>query len=371
MKKLLAPANLPKMDTIRVSLGDRSYPIYIGSKIMQDQDLVQNAITAKQVLIVTNNVVAPLYLRQLETTLSAKQQHSLILPDGESEKTLPTLSRVLDVLVQKKFHRDACLIALGGGVIGDITGFAAACYQRGVEFVQIPTTLLAQVDSSVGGKTGVNHPEAKNMIGAFHQPNCVLADTDSIRTLPKRQFYSGLAEVIKHGLILDREFFDWLEDNLINVLTQDMNALTYIVRKSCEIKADIVAKDELEQGARALLNLGHTFGHALESLKGYGEWLHGEAVAIGINLAAETSRELGMLDAEDCKKIRSLLTQANLPIVDPNIDSNELFKLMKLDKKNSSSGLRMVLLKNLGKGVVITNPNEKIIKKVLQAQSKS
>ena len=357
------------MDTIQVALGERSYPIYIGPGLIENQELLRRSIPATQILIVTNEIVAPLYLNTFENALSAKQQHSLVLPDGEEKKNLGSLSQILDKLVEQGFHRDACLVALGGGVIGDLTGFAAACYQRGVSFVQIPTTLLAQVDSSVGGKTGVNHPKAKNMIGAFHQPSCVLADTNTLRSLPKREFSAGLAEVIKHGLILDSTFFHWLENNLKKVLAQDSTALTHIVRRSCEIKADIVSKDEYEQGTRALLNLGHTFGHAIESLTGYGEWLHGEAVAIGINLAAETSKELGMIKTSDCEKIRSLLKKACLPVIDSSIDPDALLKLMRMDKKATIRGIRMILLEKLGSGVIVSAPDEMIMKKVIQAQS--
>ncbi len=357
------------MDTIQVALGERSYPIHIGPGLIGDQELLRHSIPATQVLIVTNEIVAPLYLNAFEQALSANQQHALVLPDGESEKNLGSLAQILDKLVEQGFHRDACLVALGGGVIGDLTGFAAACYQRGIKFAQIPTTLLAQVDSSVGGKTAVNHPKAKNMIGAFHQPSCVLADINTLKTLPKREFSAGLAEVIKHGLILDRTFFHWLENNVREVLAQDSSALSHIVRRSCEIKADIVSKDEYERGTRALLNLGHTFGHALESLMGFGEFLHGEAVSIGINLAAETSKELGMIKANDCERIRSLLKQADLPVTDSNIESDPLLKLMRMDKKANASGVRMVLLEELGSAVIVSAPDERIIKKVIETQS--
>ena len=257
------------MDTVQVSLGERSYPIHIGPGLIDDGELLRSCIPARQVMIVTNEIVAPLYLGRLERALNAQQQHRLVLPDGEGQKNLATLGAVIDRLIAEGFRRDACLVALGGGVIGDLTGFAAACYQRGIAFVQIPTTLLAQVDASVGGKTAVNHPQAKNMIGAFHQPIAVLADTDTLASLPEREFSAGMAEVIKHGLILDESFLLWLEENMEAILDHDAGALAYIVRRSCEIKAAIVAEDELEQGRRALLNLGHTFGHALESLGAY------------------------------------------------------------------------------------------------------
>ena len=357
------------MNSLQVSLGDRSYPIHIGPGLLGDRELLRRSIPAEQVLIITNEVVAPLYLSELEKALSARHQHSLILPDGEGEKSLETLAKIIDELVEEGFHRDACLVALGGGVIGDLTGFAAACYQRGIAFVQVPTTLLAQVDASVGGKTAVNHPKAKNMIGAFHQPLCVLADTDTLATLPKREFHAGLAEVIKHGLILETDFFQWLEDHMEDVLAQDAEALAYIVRRSCEIKAAIVAEDERERGRRALLNLGHTFGHALESLSGYGEWLHGEAVAIGLTLAARTSMELGMIETADCERIHGLLVRARLPVAAPEVDPNALLRLMNLDKKANSQGVRMVLLEGIGKGVVVQAPDEAILRHVVQSQS--
>jgi len=356
------------MEPLQVSLGERSYPIHIGPGLLGDSELLRRSISAAQVLIVTNEVVAPLYLGELEQALAATQHRSLILPDGEEEKSLGTLAKVIDELVEEGFHRDACLVALGGGVIGDLAGFAAACYQRGIDFVQIPTTLLAQVDSSVGGKTAVNHPKAKNMIGAFHQPLCVLADTDTLATLPEREFSAGLAEVIKHGLILDGDFFRWLEEHMDDVLAQEADALAHVVRRSCEIKAAIVAEDERERGRRALLNLGHTFGHALESLSGYGKWLHGEAVAIGITLAARTSMELGMIEPVECERIQSLLVRASLPVTAPGTDADALFSLMNLDKKASAQGLKMVLLESIGKGVVVPAPAESVLKNVIQTQ---
>jgi len=356
------------MEPLQVSLGERSYPIYIGPGLLGDTSLLNGSISAEQVLIVTNEVVAPLYLGKLEKALAAKQHHSLILPDGEAEKSLGTLAKIIDELVTERFHRDACLVALGGGVIGDLSGFAAACYQRGIDFVQVPTTLLALVDSSVGGKTAVNHPTAKNMIGAFYQPVCVLADTDTLATLPDREFSAGLAEVIKHGLILDSDFFQWLENHLDEVMAQEADALAFIVRRSCEIKAAIVAEDERERGRRALLNLGHTFGHALESLGGYREWLHGEAVAIGISLAARTSSALGMISDADCERIESLLERARLPVSAGNVDGDALLELMKLDKKASARGLNMVLLESVGRGVVVPAPEQALLRDVVRAR---
>ena len=358
------------MDTVQVSLGERSYPIHIGPGLIDDGELLRRSIPARQVMIVTNEIVAPLYLGRLERSLNAQQQHSLVLPDGEEQKNLATLGTIIDRLVAEGFRRDACLVALGGGVIGDLTGFAAACYQRGIAFVQIPTTLLAQVDASVGGKTAVNHPQAKNMIGAFHQPIAVLADTDSLASLPEREFSAGMAEVIKHGLILDESFLLWLEENMEAILDHDAGALACIVRRSCEIKAAIVAEDELEQGRRALLNLGHTFGHALESLGAYKDWLHGEAVAVGIAMAAWTSKELGMIDAADCRRVETALSRARLPITPgAGIDADAVLRVMNLDKKAGAEGLKMILLERLGGAVLASAPDSALLRRVIDARS--
>ncbi|MCY3730009.1 MAG: 3-dehydroquinate synthase [Rhodospirillaceae bacterium] len=359
------------MQALEVALGERSYPIHIGPGLLGDDELLRRGITASQVLIITNEVVAPLYLDALSRSLAAVRPHALVLPDGEGGKTLGTLARIIDELVENGFRRDACLVALGGGVIGDLTGFAAACYQRGIAFAQIPTTLLAQVDASVGGKTAVNHAKAKNMIGAFHQPCCVVADTDTLATLPQREFSAGLAEVVKHGLSLDAEFFGWLEARMDDILAHDADALAHIVRRSCEIKAAVVAQDERERGRRALLNLGHTFGHALESLSGYGRWLHGEAVAIGIALAARTSAELGMIDAAHCERIGALLARAGLPVTAPGVQPEALLARMNLDKKASERGLSLVLLERIGRGVVVPAPDEALLRHVVRAQSQS
>ncbi len=363
-------AGLSGMDTIRVSLGERGYPIHIGPGLTGDRDLLRGSVPARQVMIVTNEVVAPLYLSRVEQSLGAEQQHRLVLPDGEGEKNLATLGAIIDRLVAEGFRRDACLVALGGGVIGDVTGFAAACYQRGIAFVQIPTTLLAQVDASVGGKTAVNHPRAKNMIGAFHQPIAVLADTDTLATLPPREFAAGLAEVIKHGLILDEVFLLWLEENMEAILAHDAGALAHIVRRSCEIKADIVAEDELELGCRALLNLGHTFGHALESLGAYRDWLHGEAVAVGIAMAARTSKALGKIGGEDCRRVEALLSRARLPITPgAGIDTDAMLRVMNLDKKAGAKGLRMILLERLGEAAVVPAPDAALLREVIDARA--
>ena len=357
------------METLTVALGERSYPIHIGRGLLGQGALYGER--AKQVLVVTNEVVAPLYLARVEQALRGRELRTLVLRDGEQHKTLETFGTILDALVDGRFHRDCCLVALGGGVVGDITGFAAAAFQRGVDFVQVPTTLLAQVDSSVGGKTAVNHPRAKNMIGAFHQPIAVLADTDTLATLPKRELSAGLAEVVKYGLIVDAEFFGWLERNIEALVALDAEALAFAIRRSCELKAAIVAEDEREQGRRALLNLGHTFGHALEAFGDYRRWLHGEAVAIGMVLAARTSAELGKLDAAACERIEALLKRANLPTRAPDVDAGAILSLMQLDKKADQKGLKLVLLDAIGAGVVARAPDDRLIERVLSAQGKA
>ena len=354
------------METINVALGKRSYPIHIGSGLIGNASLL--GTSARQVLIVTNEVVAPLYLKPLQESLRGRHVETLILPDGERHKTLATFATIIDRLVDARFHRDACLIALGGGVVGDVTGYAAASFQRGIPFVQMPTTLLAQVDSSVGGKTAVNHPRAKNMIGAFYQPICVISDTDTLRSLPARELSAGLAEVIKYGLIVDPVFFGWLEHNMPKLRALDAPALTYAIRRSCESKAAIVAEDEHELGKRALLNLGHTFGHALEALGRYERWLHGEAVAIGIHLAARTSAELGGLTSADCERIEALLRSAGLPTTASGIDIDALLERMRLDKKANTAGMRLVLLEGIGRGVVAGAPDESVLRRVIAAE---
>jgi 3-dehydroquinate synthase len=353
------------VERIDVSLGDRSYPIYIGAGLVGDRALVGDAVPAHQVLIVTNDIVAPLYLEPLREALGDRNVDVLVLPDGEQHKTLATFSTIIDRLVAARFHRDACLAALGGGVVGDITGFAAACYQRGIDFIQVPTTLLAQVDSSVGGKTAVNHPRAKNMIGAFYQPSAVLADTDTLGTLPRRELAAGLAEVVKYGLILDRELFEWLEEHVEELVGLDAMGLRHAIRRSCEIKAAVVAEDERERGNRALLNLGHTFGHALESLGGYTRWLHGEAVAIGTALAARTSVSLGWLTPDDCTRIESLLARAGLPTRADGIGPEELLERMQLDKKAGRTGLKLVLLRDIGRAVIVPSPEASVLRGAL------
>ena len=337
---------------LRIDLGERSYPILIGPALLDDAGLVARHVPARDVLVVTNETVGPLYLERLEAGLAGKRARSIALPDGEQHKNLAVLGRVFDALVDARLNRDACVIALGGGVVGDMAGFAAACYQRGVDFVQVPTTLLAQVDSAVGGKTGVNHPGGKNLIGAFHQPRAVLADLGTLRTLPPRELRAGLAEVIKYGLVADIEFLAWIEAHVERLLALDMDALAFAVRRSCAIKARIVASDEREQGVRALLNLGHTFGHAIENASGYGEWLHGEAVAMGMLQAADMSQRLGHLSAADVMRVRDLLRRAGLPLAAPPIGAARALELMGMDKKVLAGRIRLVLLRKLGDGIV-------------------
>ncbi|HEY5790394.1 MAG TPA: 3-dehydroquinate synthase [Gammaproteobacteria bacterium] len=339
--------------TLTVDLGERSYPIEIGRGLRHRPELFAPAVRGGQVVIVSNETVAPLYLEELRRTLSAWECHEVILPDGERFKTLETVSQVFDALLARRCERSVTLVALGGGVIGDITGFAAACYQRGVPFIQVPTTLLAQVDSSVGGKTGVNHPLGKNMIGAFHQPNAVIIDTETLGTLELRQLRAGLAEVIKYGLIRDPGFFSWLELNCAALLERDDDLLAEAIARSCRNKAAVVADDEREAGQRALLNLGHTFGHAIETAVGYGEWLHGEAVAVGTALAADLSVRLGWLQEGERQRILRLLAASGLPLAPPAaIAADEMLRLMALDKKVSAGQLRLVLLRSIGQAVV-------------------
>ncbi len=340
------------MQRLSIDLGARSYPILIGPGLLDDRAALSEAVTASDVMVVTNDVVAPLYLERLLNGLGGRRVETALLPDGERYKTLETTARVLDALVGARMNRDACVLALGGGVIGDLAGFAAACYQRGVDFVQVPTTLLAQVDSSVGGKTGVNHPGGKNLIGAFHQPRAVISDTGTLRSLPVRELRAGLAEVIKYGLVADAVFLDWLESNLEDLLALDPAAVEHAVRRCCEIKAAIVAEDEHEHGARALLNLGHTFGHAIEAAAGYGEWLHGEAVGVGMLMAADLSQRLGWIGSAEVQRVRELLGRAGLRASAPRIGAGKALELMAMDKKVLAGRIRLVLLTRLGEGVV-------------------
>ncbi len=337
------------MSVMQVELGDRSYPIYVESGNLKQADLLARHIKSKQVIVVTNETIAPLYLKQVVDGLQGFCIEQLVLPDGEQYKTLELVNTIFDALLSKKFSRNATLIALGGGVIGDISGFAAACYQRGIPFIQIPTTLLAQVDSSVGGKTGVNHALGKNMIGAFYQPQSVVIDVDVLDTLDDRQLTAGIAEVIKYGLIRDLALFEWLEHNMEKLLARDKEALTYIIERSCQNKAEIVATDEKEAGIRAILNLGHTFGHAIETGMGYGVYLHGEAVAIGTCQAADLSRRLGWLSDADVKRIEAIFKRALLPILPPeSLAAQQFIDLMTVDKKNVDGDIRLILLKKIG-----------------------
>ncbi|MFC6670215.1 3-dehydroquinate synthase [Marinobacterium aestuariivivens] len=354
------------MQTLNVDLGDRAYPIHIGAGLLQ-QDLVRPCIRGRQVCIVTNETVAPLYLEAVERSLDGLLVDRVVLPDGEQYKTLESVNLIFDRLLECRHNRTTTLIALGGGVVGDMTGFAAACYQRGVDFVQVPTTLLSQVDSSVGGKTGVNHPLGKNMIGAFHQPRCVIADTAVLASLPPRELSAGIAEVIKYGLIYDAAFFDWLEASMPRLMAGDPDALAQAIYRSCEIKAEVVAQDEKESGIRALLNLGHTFGHAIEADQGYGQWLHGEAVAAGTLLAADLSCRLGWLSEAELARIEAIHEAAALPVLPPAAMTPDAFlSLMAVDKKVLDGRLRLVLLKGIGEALVTSDFPADTLRETLQ-----
>jgi 3-dehydroquinate synthase len=337
---------------VEVDLRGREYPILIGAGLLSDASVLCGAVEAQDVLVVTSETVGPLYLARVRAGLAGKRVQTLALPDGEVHKTLGTVARIFDAMVAARFNRDACIAALGGGVVGDMAGFAAACYQRGVDFVQLPTTLLAQVDASIGGKTGVNHPSGKNLIGAFHQPVAVIADTSTLATLPPREFRAGLAEVVKHALVADVAFLDWLDGHLDALLAQEPAAVAFAVQRSCEIKAQIVAADERERGRRAELNLGHTFGHAIETATGYGDWLHGEAVSVGITLAAALSQRHGWLTPTDVGRVRDVLRRAGLPIAAPGIGAARALELMGMDKKVMGGRIRLVLLHGLGNAAV-------------------
>jgi 3-dehydroquinate synthase len=350
---------------INVDVGHAQYPIAIGPGLLSDAELLDTHVGGRGLLIVTNTTVAPLYLARLRAALSARRAVECILPDGEQYKTLQTAGRVFDALVDNKFNRDAAVLALGGGVVGDIGGFAAACYQRGVALVQIPTTLLSQVDSSVGGKTGVNHPGGKNLIGAFHQPLAVIADTDTLATLPDRELRAGLAEVIKYGCIWDPQLFDWLDRRMPELLARDPAALTYAVARSCEIKATVVSQDERELGLRAILNFGHTFGHAIEAATGYSTYLHGEAVALGMLIATDLSQRLGLVEAEVLVRVRALLAKAGLPTETPSLGAARILALMQMDKKVLQGAVRLILLEQLGRAAVIGNYDQAALAAVL------
>jgi 3-dehydroquinate synthase len=349
--------------SLAVDLGDRSYPITIGQALLADPDHIIRHVSGTKVAIVTNTIVAPLYLAGVSQALKAagKKVTEIVLPDGEEEKNWANLMKVFDALLTEKCDRKTTLIALGGGVIGDLTGFAAATYMRGVPFIQVPTTLLAQVDSSVGGKTAINHPLGKNMIGAFYQPQAVVADTSTLNTLPPRELSAGLAEVIKHGAIIDAPFFDWIEANIGKLVARDADALAYAVKRSCEIKADVVRQDEREGGLRAILNFGHTFGHAIEAGLGYGEWLHGEAVGCGMVMAADLSCRLGFIDESARQRIVALVKAAGLPTVAPDLGVARWLELMEVDKKNEGGKIKFILLKPLGAPLITSVPEEVLL----------
>lgn len=356
------------MQTITATYSQGSYPIYIGANLLHDQALLQRHVRAQQVMIITNTTVAPLYLDSvLKAFANDYQCDHLILPDGEATKNLAQLSVIFDELVNQQHHRDTTLIALGGGVIGDITGFAAACYHRGVNFIQIPTTLLSQVDSSIGGKTAVNHAQGKNLIGAFHQPQAVIIDTDTLKTLPTRELHAGMAETIKAAIIKDADFFHWLQNHLEFILRHDPNILTTAITRACQIKCNIVALDEKEQGCRALLNFGHTFAHAIEQNLGYGVWLHGEAVGMGMLMAADLSVRIGRLTPKALTQIRDILTQTNLPLNLPSqIKCDTLLAAMEGDKKVLANQLRLILLETIGRAVVTQDVDRNTLTQLLR-----
>ena len=354
------------MATLNVELGKRSYPIVVGSGLLRGKAFLDPYLAGEEAVVVTNETVAPLYLDQVATSLKDRRLICQVLPDGEQFKNLETFQSVFDTLLENRCSRSATLIALGGGVIGDVVGFAAACYQRGVAFIQLPTTLLAQVDSAVGGKTAVNHPRGKNMIGAFHQPTCVVSDTETLRTLDQRQLSAGIAEVIKYGLIRDAGFFTWLEENIERLIRFEDDALEFVILESCRHKAQVVANDEREAGERALLNLGHTFGHAIEAAAGYGSWLHGEAVAVGMMMAATMSQKMGWLDPQAPGRIRELLVRANLPVkVSDGMSAPDFLKHMAVDKKVSGGRIRLVLLKEIGDAILVSDYPDGMLDEVL------
>lgn len=356
------------MKTLTVDLADRSYPIFIGESLISNPELYTPYIKGKQVMIVSNTTVAPLYLDQVKSALTQFDVDEVILPDGEEYKNLETLNLIFDALLSKRHNRTTTLIALGGGVIGDMTGFAASCYQRGVDFIQVPTTLLSQVDSSVGGKTAVNHPMGKNMIGAFYQPKAVIADISVLTTLPQRELSAGIAEVVKYGLICNQPFYQWLTDNMEALAAYDTKALATAIELSCLDKAKVVAQDEREGGIRAILNLGHTFGHAIETHQGYGVWLHGEAVAAGMVMAADMSWRLGHISIEEVQALQSLLKRAQLPCVPPReMSTQDFIDLMQVDKKVLDGQLRLVLLTAIGQAVVTSDFSAATLQQTLAA----
>jgi len=349
-----------------VNLEDNSYPIFIGEGASLSLENFEGYIAGKDIAIVTNEVVAPLYLNEISDLFSHMNVIEYILPDGEQEKKLKTVHKIIDRLMEAGLGRDSTLIALGGGVVGDITGFTASIFMRGINFIQIPTTLLAQVDASVGGKTAVNHKAGKNLIGSFHQPKCVICDSRFLETLKATEISAGLSEIIKYGLIYDREFFQWLQKNIQQILSNDPVAVAHAIQRSCAIKAEIVAQDEKEQSVRALLNFGHTFGHAIEKLTGYGNWTHGDAVAVGMVLAARLSENMSLITPEDVQNIEEILTAANLPISLPSIDPAELLATMQSDKKVKDRNIQLVLLKDIGEAFLTADYSQEDLANILR-----
>lgn len=354
------------MESLSVALGNRSYPIHIGAGLIDRQELYAPYLRGSAA-IVTNKVVAPLYLQRVRKALGTARISEIVVDDGEQAKDWPTLDRVFDALLAARLGRDGLVVALGGGVVGDLAGFAAATYQRGLPFVQVPTTLLAQVDSSVGGKTAINHARGKNMIGAFHQPLAVISDLDTLSSLPDRELLAGIAEVIKHGAALDAAFFGWLEQNMELLLARDRGALTHAIRRSCELKAAIVAEDERESGVRAVLNFGHTFGHAIETATGFGSWLHGEAVAAGMVMAAGLSARAGFLPKADAARIEALIKRAGLPTRPPKLPPERWRELMATDKKAAGAKVRFVLLRGLGQAKLESGVEERLVEETIAA----
>lgn len=360
------------METVHIDLGERSYPIVIAEGLLAQSSTWQALSKAAAALVVTNDVVAPLYLSALKQALSGQyaQVHEVVLPDGEAHKDWQTLNLIFDALLQHGCDRKTVLFALGGGVVGDMTGFAAASYMRGVPFVQVPTTLLSQVDSSVGGKTAINHPLGKNMIGAFYQPQLVLCDLATLDTLPERELSAGLGEIIKYGPIADMQFFDWLEQNMDGLLRRDRDMLVHAVKRSVEIKAWVVGQDEKEAGLRAILNFGHTFGHAIEAGMGYGNWLHGEGVAAGMVMAAELSQRLGLVEASFVSRLRKLIERAGLPVraavIDVQDNAGRYLELMRVDKKSEAGEIRFVLIDGPGKAVMRSAPDA-LVREVIES----
>ena len=356
------------MNTLTVDLGDRSYPIHIGTDLLTQKDLFKNHLKGKFTAVITNETVAPLYADQVVKTLESLGQkvRLVVLPDGEVYKTWQTLQLIFDALLESGADRKSTLVALGGGVIGDMTGFAAACYMRGIRFIQVPTTLLSQVDSSVGGKTGINHPLGKNMVGAFYQPQAVIADLNTLKTLPPKELAAGLAEVIKHGAIADNEFLTWIESNANALNACDSKAMEHAVQRSCEIKSHVVALDEKEGGLRAILNFGHTFGHAIEAGMGYGEWLHGEAVGCGMVLAADLSVRVGLLSGDQKARLERIIASLKLPTAPPRFGLERYMELMAVDKKAEDGQIRYILLDGLGKSKIQV-VDDKLVAETLQS----